>query len=293
MVTEAEIAQYEEQGHVTIRNLLPRTDVERLVERLDGMLGGRYPSDGFVCGPASWETPDDPGRFTLQVMAQRFPINDPVLAALHDSRGLREAAAALMRSERATVFQQQALIKGTDAPNATPWHQDDHYWQLQRVGTCRPYRGDGMDAAAPHHRPRRHHVAAARQPPPPHPRARLDPRREPVQDHHRRHPGAGPDLIPLELEPGDVSFHHKNMVHGAFANRGVERRVAIAQHYHNAPDKAAAFAHRRADPVPWRYQFKEARPHRARLGRRINRRGRDARATALWRFDAARGGAVL
>ena len=71
------------------------------------------------------------------------------------------------------------------------------------------------------------------------------------------------DLIPLELEPGDVSFHHKNMVHGAFANRGVERRVAIAQHYHNAPEKAAAFAHRRADPVPWKYQVKK----RIRTGR--------------------------
>ena len=53
------------------------------------------------------------------------------------------------------------------------------------------------------------------------------------------------DLIPLELEPGDVSFHHKNLVHGAFANRGVERRIAIAQHYHNAPDNE-----RRLRPPP-------------------------------------------
>ena len=133
-VTEADIAHFREHGHVTIRRLLPRTDTERLVERLDGMLDGRYASDGFVCGPASRETPDDPGRFILQVMAARFPINDPVLAALSGNRRLRAAAAALMGSEHATVFQQQALIKGVDAPNATPWHQDDHYWQLQRGG---------------------------------------------------------------------------------------------------------------------------------------------------------------
>ena len=133
-VTEADIAHYHEHGHVTIRRLLARTDTERLVERLDGMLDGRYPSDGFVCGPASRETPDDPGRFILQVMAARFPINDPVLAALSGNRRLRAAAAALMGSEHATVFQQQALIKGVDAANATPWHQDDHYWQLARGG---------------------------------------------------------------------------------------------------------------------------------------------------------------
>ena len=142
------------------------------MERLDGMLDRRYPSDGFVCGPASWETPDDPGRFILQVMATRFPINDPVLAALHDNRGLREAAAALMGSQHATVFQQQALIKGTDAPNATPWHQDDHYWQLQRAGFT------AVTAWMPLRRTtaqRRHHVAAAGQPPPPHPRPRTGP----------------------------------------------------------------------------------------------------------------------
>ena len=109
-VTEADVAHYHEHGHVTIRRLLARTDVERLVERLDGMLDGRYPSDGFVCGPASWETLDDPGRFILQVMATRFPINDPVLSALAGNRHLRQAAAALMGSQRATVFQQQALI---------------------------------------------------------------------------------------------------------------------------------------------------------------------------------------
>ena len=119
-VTEAHIAHYREHGHVTIRRLLPRSDVERIVERLDGMLDGRYPSDGFVCGPASWETPDDPGRFILQVMATRFPINDPVLAGLHDNRRLRAAAAALMESRHATVFQQQALIKGADAPTPPP-----------------------------------------------------------------------------------------------------------------------------------------------------------------------------
>ena len=220
-VTEADIAHYHEHGHVTIRRLLPRTDTERLVERLDGMLDGRYASDGFVCGPASRETPDDPGRFILQVMAARFPINDPVLAALSGNRRLRAAAAALMGSEHATVFQQQALIKGVDAPNATPWHQDDHYWQLQRGGFT------AVTAWMPLRRTTAHGG---------------------VPEH---------DLIPLELEPGDVSFHHKNLVHGAFANRGVERRIAIAQHYHNAPARAAAFAHRRDDPVPWKYQMKK------------------------------------
>ena len=252
MVTEADIAHYHEHGHVTLRQLLSRTDVERLVERLDGMLGGRYPGDGFVCGPASWETPDDPGRFTLQVMATRFPISDPVLAALHDDRRLREAAAALMGSEHATVFQQQALIKGVDAPNATPWHQDDHYWQLQRGGHT------AATAWMPLRRTTAHGGTMWLLP---------GSHRHRIYDHDWTHgvsmfktiTGGIPEqnLIPLELEPGDVSFHHKNMVHGAFANRGVERRVAIAQHYHNAPGRAAAFAHRRDDPVPWKYQMKK------------------------------------
>ena len=262
-VTEADIAHFREHGHVTIRRLLPRTDTERLVERLDGMLDGRYASDGFVCGPASRETPDDPGRFILQVMAARFPINDPVLAALSGNRRLRAAAAALMGSEHATVFQQQALIKGVDAANGTPWHQDDHYWQLARGGYT------AVTAWMPLRRTTAHGGTMWLLP---------GSHRHRIHDHDWAHgvsmfktiTGGVPehDLIPLELEPGDVSFHHKNLVHGAFANRGVERRIAIAQHYHNAPDKNAAFAHRRHDPVPWKYQVKkpvgEARRHSVR-----------------------------
>ena len=251
-VTKADIAHYRGYGHVTIRRLLPRGDVERLVERLDGMLDRRYPSDGFVCGPASWETPDDPGRFILQVMATRFPISDPVLAALAGNCRLRAAAAGLMRSEQATVFQQQALIKGVDAPNATPWHQDDHYWQLQRAGFT------AVTAWMPLRRTTAHGGTMWLLP---------GSHRHRIQDHHwtggvsmfKTITGGVPEheLIPLELEPGDVSFHHKNVVHGAFANRGVERRIAIAQHYHNAPATSAAFAHRRHDPVPWKYQVQK------------------------------------
>ena len=257
-VTGADRTYYREHGHVTIRRLLPRADVERLVERLDGMLAGRYPSDGFVCGPASWETPDDPGRFILQVMATRFPINDPVLAALAGNRRLRHAAAALMESQHATVFQQQALIKGAGAPNATPWHQDDHYWQLQRAGFT------AVTAWMPLRRTTAHGGTMWLLP---------GSHRHRIHDHDWTHgvsmfktiTGGVPerDLVPLELEPGDVSFHHKNMVHGAFANRGAARRIAIAQHYHNASATSTAFAHRRRDPVPWKYQVKK----RVRSGR--------------------------
>ena len=56
-VTEADNARYHQHGHVTIRRLLPRTGADRLVERLDGMLEGRYPSDGFVCGPPRGRRP--------------------------------------------------------------------------------------------------------------------------------------------------------------------------------------------------------------------------------------------
>ena len=59
------------------------------------------------------------------------------------------------------------------------------------------------------------------------------------------------ELIPPEWEPGEVSFHHKNVVHGAFADCGV------VKHCHNTPATSAAFAHRRADPVPWMYKVEK------------------------------------
>ena len=37
--------------------------------------------------------------------------------------------------------------------------------------------------------------------------------------------------VPVELEPGDVSFHHSVMIHGAPSNKGKIRRISISQHY--------------------------------------------------------------
>ena len=63
------------------------------------------------------------------------------------------------------------------------------------------------------------------------------------------------NLIPLELDPAMSASTTSTMVHGAVVNRGLERRLAIAQLYHNAPATSKAFAQRRPAPVPWMYQW--------------------------------------
>jgi len=237
-ITPAQLEQYREDGYVIINKLLPPEISGRLLERADGMLEGRYPSKGFKCGAASAETPDDPGRLIKQIAPLKTnydPIPDPVFESYKNNPVLKAVARTLMECEDAQVFQQQVLCKDPGSANATPWHQDEWYWRLAKLGheavtAWMPLLPTDAENGTMWLLPGSH-------------RGRL-----------LQHASAGgaskfqgiietvPEekMVPLELEPGDVSFHHRDMVHGAFSNSGKKRRVAIAQHYKSMPPGQAS-----------------------------------------------------
>lgn len=221
-----DLQHYDEHGYVIVRGLFPAAVAAEVLARVDGMLAGKFPSDGFVCGPASDERADDPGRLILQVMPRRMPIGDEVLARMGANAALLEAARVLMRCAAAELFQQQALVKNPGAANATPWHQDDHYWRATERGKtaitawtpllpATAANGTMWLLPGSHRAGLLEHCPAGGV-------SRFQTIRLPVDTSR---------MTPLELEPGDVSFHHPLTVHGAPANTGTRRRVGLAQHY--------------------------------------------------------------
>jgi ectoine hydroxylase-related dioxygenase (phytanoyl-CoA dioxygenase family) len=179
-----------------------------------------------VCGPASDEHPDDPGRLIMQVMNFVFPPPDPGLRMIAEEPALFAAANALARCTDLQVFSQQALLKQPGIANATPWHQDDFYWETARLGISAvtawtpllpASAGNGTMWLLPgsHRRGLLAHAPANGV-------SKFQAITAPF-DHAK--------LVPLELEPGDVSFHHPRTVHGAPDNIGTRRRVGFAQHY--------------------------------------------------------------
>ncbi len=216
-------AHFETQGFVVLPQVLTAREVAEIRERIDSILDGRIPVDksAFIVGAASNGNADDLGRLTLQVMATRYPIQDAVLAAYGDHPRLRSLAAQLMHTGHAGIFQQQALVKPPRQQNPTPWHQDDYYFATEEPaitawialepvsesnGTLRVVPGS-------HKAPVLSHANAAG-----------DSAFKEVQA-----PITG--SVPILPQLGDVSFHHKRTLHGAFANNSDIRRIAIAQHY--------------------------------------------------------------
>lgn len=210
------------EGYVVVRNLLDPGEVEKLLERADGMLAGRYPSDGFICGAASNETDNDPGRLIKQIMPKEFPIKDALFASWYEHSLLKSCASFLMNASQVETFQQQVLVKEPGEANGTPWHQDNFYWKLpgSAVTAWFPLLPTSAENGTMWLLPRSH--------------------KGNILDHESAGGGSRfqsineaidlSGLVPLELNVGDVSFHHHQLVHGAKANSGTHRRVALATH---------------------------------------------------------------
>lgn len=227
LLTADEKRHYREHGYVFLYDILSRDVIADLLERIDGLLAKKYPAEACIAGPASTEGPTDPGRLILQVMPTEYPARDPVLRAYAENVTLHAIACELMESADAVVFQQQALLKEPGAANPTPWHQDEFYWRItEKTGES------GVTAWTPLVPASRENgtmwilPGSHRGPILPH---------EPFNGVSKFHGITVPidesRLVPLEFGPGDYSFHHKNLIHGAYANAGKSRRVGMAQHY--------------------------------------------------------------
>ncbi|MCX5661345.1 MAG: phytanoyl-CoA dioxygenase family protein [Planctomycetota bacterium] len=226
-VTDEQRRHYREHGYVILRGVLPDAVLAELLDRVDGMIAGRYPAEACVAGPASTEGPNDPGRLINQVMPLEYPARDAVLRAYSLNPVLNSIACQLMQSREAEVFQQQALLKEPGAANPTPWHQDEFYWRItERLGQSGvtawtpllpASRANGTMWILPDS-----HLGPIMPHEPTNGVSKFHVITVPIDEHR---------LIPLELDPGDYSFHHKNLVHGAYANAGTTRRVGMAQHY--------------------------------------------------------------
>ncbi len=223
------LQHYVEQGYVVFRELIPRDLIARVLERVDDVLDGRCEAVGLHhVGAGSNNSPDDPGRLNRQIVVVEFPALDPVFGELTSYEPLTRCARQLMERDVAEIFQFQAMVKEPGCENPTPWHQDDGYWKYadrdeKAITAWMPLlattaeNGTMWLLPGSHNGPIRAHVQAGG-----------------VSDYRTvAAPIDESKLVPLELSPGDVSFHHQKTIHGAFANSGTQRRVIVASHYHS------------------------------------------------------------
>ena len=121
-VTPQQLADYQRDGAVCLRQLLTPEEVALLRAGIDANLA--QPSPRAIVA----SKPDDPGFFIEDFCNWQ---HNPAYRRFIFESPLAEAAAALMNSASVRLYHDHMLTKepGTRAP--TPWHQDQPYYNVE------------------------------------------------------------------------------------------------------------------------------------------------------------------
>jgi ectoine hydroxylase-related dioxygenase (phytanoyl-CoA dioxygenase family) len=121
MISELDIGGFQCEGAVCLRGLLSAAEIDTLRAGIDHNLANLSPRALVASGAT------DPGRFVEDFCNwqdnphyRRFIFDSPLAAT----------AAALMRSGTARLYHDHMLTKEAATRQATPWHQDQPYYNI-------------------------------------------------------------------------------------------------------------------------------------------------------------------
>jgi ectoine hydroxylase-related dioxygenase (phytanoyl-CoA dioxygenase family) len=122
MIGEDVAAHFARDGAVCIRQLFQPHEIEELRAGIDLNLAELSPR-AIVASAA-----DDPGRFVEDFC--NWHENHHYRRFIFES-ALAETAARLMRSSDARLYHDHLLVKEPGTRQATPWHQDQPYYNIE------------------------------------------------------------------------------------------------------------------------------------------------------------------
>ena len=221
VVDEETVAAYRRDGCVVVRGLFSPDEVEQVRAGIERNLA----DPGPLFGVASRD--DDPGRFVEDFCNWQRIVEYRTIA--FDSRAA-DAAGALMGSSVVRLYHDHTLVKEPGTRQATPWHQDQPYYNVDgfdNVSMWMPVDpvpvASTLEFLAGSHRmgwlmPRTFLTEQARW----FPEGSLAEVPDIEADR-----GAF-DIRAWALEPGDVVFFHMLALHHAYGVPGTRRRRAFS-----------------------------------------------------------------
>lgn len=121
MIDEATIEGYQRDGAACIRQMFSADQIDTLRAGIEHNLRNLSPRAIVASGP------DDPGHFVEDFCNWRD--NPHYKQFIFDST-LAETAGRLMRSGSARLYHDHMLTKEPETRQATPWHQDQPYYNI-------------------------------------------------------------------------------------------------------------------------------------------------------------------
>lgn len=237
--TDDEIARFERDGVVVMRQVMPAAWLERMADPLESELRAVRSNDlsamaraiearggetvvegdaaasqgGFVAGTDHWRHDAD---------FRAFALESP----------LSELAAGLMRSTQAFLYEDSLLVKEPGTQEHTAYHQDMGYFHVRGEQVCTtwcPLDGVTRESGA-----LRYVVGSHRDGRLYKPNFFVSPEEVPGTEGETVpdiEGNADFEVVHFDLEPGDVAVHHARTVHGAYPNLSSVRRRAISVRY--------------------------------------------------------------
>ncbi|MEM7253395.1 MAG: phytanoyl-CoA dioxygenase family protein [Pseudomonadota bacterium] len=221
LIDDADVAAYQRDGAVCLRQVLAAEWLQRLRDGVDENLKTPGPHAKFY-------TPNDaPGFFFGDYCNwQRIiPYRETVFQS-----PAAEIAQALMKSAKVNFFHEHVLVKEPNTGERTPWHHDQPYWVVDGNQVCSiwipldPVPQDVcVEFIAGSHRWNKWYTPKRFADSENHPSEEGE-SLESIDEHREAH-----TFLSWALEPGDCIVFHALTVHGAPGNSSLRnRRRAVA-----------------------------------------------------------------
>lgn len=228
LVTEADIAAYDRDGAICLRNVVDYDWVERMREAsLRLMHGGTARMRGGVD-----DSTGGPKFFSAAFLHE----SDPLFREFAMTSALPGVAAAIMRTPAVRLFYDQLFIKEPGTKSRTDWHNDLPYWPLRGNDIVSIWvaltpvdrESSGVEYVAGSHRWGRMFQALT---PDRDPRF-MDPTLEPAPDFSLPAEREAQKMLSWTMSAGDVLVHHPLTVHGAGGNATLKQpRIGLSIRY--------------------------------------------------------------
>ena len=227
-LSSSQIAEFKENGHLTVEDVLTADEVQALAARADMIAAGEaehVPESSIQLEPVFRKGEREVEDQVLSVRKlHNLAVYDPVMWEHVTHPRVVEIIAALLGTEDIKLYGDQLFMKASETGTAQPWHQDSASWRdilpMDLVSAWTAIDEATLNNGCLHFATGTHRWGMLR-----------GPQLAPLL----------PDLdsgqwssVPAPLKPGSISFHHSLVLHRSGANTSALRRRGYATHYMRA-----------------------------------------------------------
>ena len=217
VLTSEQIETYNRQGFLFVKNFIPADEVSKIKE--EALIAHEKCVSGELNSGITWEhLPDHPEKRIRQLMSSE--VYSPTVGKLLTEGKITRACSELLNNNELEFFHSKLMFKSAGVGTFTPWHSDWGYWKNTFTEPTQMNCFLSIDPSTLKNGCIRYVSGSQKE----------------FKEHTDFKNKGGfviglpgdineYDAIPIEMEPGDVTFHGSITIHGSEANTSEQSRI--------------------------------------------------------------------